>query len=87
MGGSKFRKAPPKPPKKVRKFCCLESFNRHLPRDLPIKPEIALICRKYQLFKKLIHPHAVLSWWVCMGYIVVLGQIIYQKALILDLCN
>ena len=39
-GGFKFQKAPPKPPKKVRKFYCFEALNGRLPCVSPMKYKI-----------------------------------------------
>ena len=67
MGGFKFQKAPPIPPKKVRKLCCFDCLNGKSPRNLPIRPEIALTCRKYQLLTHLLNFHYVLTKWDLMS--------------------
>ena len=58
-GGFKFLKLPPKPPKKVRKLCCFDRLNGKSSRNLPIKSEMTLTWRKYQLWTPLLNFHYV----------------------------
>ena len=65
MGGFKLQKAPPKPPRKrpwKAFFECVNLFsNRELRLAKPMKPEIAVTCRKYQLFKNWVYSHDIYS--------------------------